>query len=256
MLDYGRGVGYLSGDLIAWQRWWLPRGDDLTLWQGMLPDPDQGSNRFLNRGRSRLAETSQLRARVLLADPGMGKSTELRGEVDRLRAAGEHVELIDLGAYASTGEVRDAIAEAAQAWRDVGRPGDLVLAIDGFDELLVDIVNLSEVLARSIERLDHNQLCVVVASRGSLWSASLGARFTGGGARTRFARRGHRRRGAPLGGPRHGAPARSRPSHHGGAVIPSHRPAHRPTSSHASSLDAAESAGHGNGLIKTAGPRP
>jgi hypothetical protein len=82
-------VGFLSGDPIAWRRWWLPAGEEPTLWQGLLPDPCEGNLRFLNRGLVRLADSADVRARVLLADGGMGKSTELHREVERLRAAGE-----------------------------------------------------------------------------------------------------------------------------------------------------------------------
>jgi hypothetical protein len=171
-------VGFLNGDLIAWRRWWLPAGEEPTLWQGLLPDPCEGNNRFLNCGLVRLADSAGVRARVLLADGGMGKSTELQGEFDRLRAAGELAELVDLGAYTSAGEVKDAIWDAARSWRDVGAPSDFVLALDGFDEPLVDdVVNLSEVLVDVLGRLDTRRLRVIVASRTSLWRPTLQKKF-------------------------------------------------------------------------------
>jgi len=170
-------VGFLNGDPIAWRRWWLPAGEEPTLWQGLLPDPCEGNLRFLNRGLVPLTDSVNLRARVLLADGGMGKSTELHGELERLRANGEHAVLVDLGAYASIGEVKDAISEAVRSWQDTGASGDLVLALDGFDEPLLDVRNLSDVLADALGRLDTRRLRVIVASRTSLWNPALRKKF-------------------------------------------------------------------------------
>ncbi len=179
-------VGFLNGDPIAWRRWWLPAGEEPTLWQGLLPDPCEGNLRFLNRELVRLADSVDLRVRVLLADGGMGKSTELHSELDRLRAAGERAVLVDLGAYASTGEVKDAISEAARSWQDAGAPGDLVLALDGFDEPLFDIANLSDVLVDALGRLDARRLRVIVASehRGGAQPCRRSSRS--GGARSKW----------------------------------------------------------------------
>lgn len=107
----------------------------------------------------------------------MGKSTELRKEVDRLRSAGQHAALIELGAYASTGEIRSAIDDAARTWREAGSQGDVLLVLDAFDEPLVDVVNLNDVLAQTLVRLDPDRLRVIIASRGSLWRESLQNKF-------------------------------------------------------------------------------
>ena len=170
-------MGLLSGDQIPWRRWWLPAGASLTLFDGLLPDPWGQHTRYVNQGMVLLEQISAVKARVLMADPGMGKSTELRIECQRLQSAGEWATLIDLGEYASTGEIKGAVEDAAQAWQDSAPEGDLFLLLDSFDEPLVDVVNLSEVLARALDRLDKARLKVTVASRGSQWGQSLQSKF-------------------------------------------------------------------------------
>lgn len=170
-------MGLLGGDPIPWRRWWLPTDAEPTLFDGLLPDPLGQYTRYINSGAVLLEETAAARARVLLADGGMGKSTEVLVECDRLQASGEHAALIDLGAYASTGEITGAIDNAVAEWKAKGSPGDLVLVLDGYDEPLVDVANLADVLARALGALDRESLRVVVASRGSLWSDRLQANF-------------------------------------------------------------------------------
>lgn len=165
-------MGFLSGDRVEWQRWWLPVGEDVTLWEGLLPDPERDYLRYLNPSLRRLSHSADRRARILLADPGLGKSTELELEVGRLRSAGAHVEQVDLGTFATSNEVRLALEGAVGRWQDAGAH-ELVLAVDGFDEPLVDIGNLSDVLIRALGELDHERLRVIVASRSSLWRQSL-----------------------------------------------------------------------------------
>ena len=170
-------MGLLGGDLIPWCRWWIPVDTVPTLSDGFLPDPVGKYSRYINRGMLRLNQCVSPRARVLLADPGMGKSTELRVEVERLLAEGEHASMIDLGTFASTAEIKAALHDEVRAWETSGTEGELWLLLDGFDEPLVDVNNLSEVLALSLSGVDKERLRVSIASRGSHWSQSLQRRF-------------------------------------------------------------------------------
>jgi hypothetical protein len=169
-------VGFLNGDRIDWQRWWGPAGKPVHLWEGLLPDPTERNLRYLNKDLVPLAETGDARARILLADPGAGKTVELDTEVRRLRATGAAVHTIDLGAFTSSTEVKEAIESAEH---DHASSGELVLAFDGFDEPLVDIANLSDTLIKALRRFDPHRLRVLVASRMSLWHDDLAAEFRG-----------------------------------------------------------------------------
>lgn len=104
-------MGFLSGDRLPWTRWWLPVDADLTTWDGVLPDPADRYTRYVNPTVRPLAASADRRARVLLADPGMGKTFELRAEIERLRSVGVHVAEIDLGEYTESADLRETIRE-------------------------------------------------------------------------------------------------------------------------------------------------
>lgn len=142
----GGSMGFVAGDRVAWSRWWGPEGVENTLFSGVLPDPQGEYTKFLNRYVRQLKDYAACRALVLMGDPGMGKSSELEAEVDRRRHAGEHVEHLLLRNFHTPGEVRDGVREADAGWRSAGSPGDLVLALDGFDEPLFAASSLASAL--------------------------------------------------------------------------------------------------------------
>ncbi|MFF4880208.1 hypothetical protein [Micromonospora sp. NPDC000668] len=166
-------MGFVAGDPVAWTRWWLPADVQPTLDRdGMLPDLSDMFLRHHYPKVSVLADHSERRAVILLADAGMGKSFELRAEVGRLRSEGYFVEDIDLGEHLSSSEVSDAVRQAVSRWRASGAEC-LTLALDGFDEPLFSVVNLGDVLRRELGRLDRDNVRVVITCRSSLWPVSL-----------------------------------------------------------------------------------
>jgi hypothetical protein len=169
-------VGFFAESELRWQRWWHPFGDDLTLWNGMLPDPNGPSSKFLNRSLQPLAATDAYRARILLAEPGMGKSHELNVEVERLGESGSYVELIDLGDYGDGSDLRETLRAKARDWNASGAD-ELVLALDSFDEPLLDIAALAGNISRCLEAIGPGQLRLLIASRTSLWDSSLEVAF-------------------------------------------------------------------------------
>jgi len=144
----------------------------MAMSNGLLHDPSGEYTRYLNPGAAGLDEYAERRGIILLADAGMGKSFELGAEIERRQAVGQHVARLDLGGYSSAGEVKDAVRDAASAWRASGID-DLTLALDGFDEPLLEIRNLSDVLLRELGRLDRSRLQVLITSRRSLWRDSM-----------------------------------------------------------------------------------
>lgn len=156
-------------------RWWLPVDADLTTWDGVLPDPSDQYTRYVNPTVQPLAATADRRARVLLADPGMGKTFELRAEIERLRAAGTHAVDIDLGEFSESDNLCETIREKVKI---AGPAAELTVAFDGFDEpLKFDIDSLGELIKRELKRAGTERLRVLVASRTSLWRESLGDAF-------------------------------------------------------------------------------
>ncbi|MEV5470175.1 hypothetical protein AB0N37_31900 [Streptomyces griseoincarnatus] len=170
-------MGFVAGEHVAWTRWWGPEQAENRLFNGVLPDPRNEHTQFINRHVRRLEDFAACRALVLLGDPGTGKSSELETEINRRRTAGEHVEHILLGDLLTAEEVRDAVQGADARWRAAGSPGDLTLALDGFDEPLFALQNLAAVLERELERLDRDHLRVLITSRRSAWRDRLSGAF-------------------------------------------------------------------------------
>ncbi|MGW9068009.1 hypothetical protein ACWGQT_00960 [Streptomyces yangpuensis] len=148
-----------------------------TLFSGVLPDPRNDHTKFLNRHVGKLQDFATCRALVLLGDPGAGKSCELEAEVVRRRTAGEYVEHLLLRDFLTAGELRDVIQDADARWRAAGSPGDLTLALDGFDEPLFAVISLAAVLERSLGQLDRSRLRVLITSRRSVWQERLTGAF-------------------------------------------------------------------------------
>jgi hypothetical protein len=167
-------MGFADGDRVPWTRWWFPAGTEPAMLEdGILPDPSNPYFRYLNPRASTLEAHQERSVIVLLADAGMGKSYELEAETQRLQTLGQQVELVDLGEYLDATEVRSAIQEAVGRWQRSGTER-LTLALDGFDEPLFSIRNLSDVLKRELTALDPSRARVMIASRSSLWSVALG----------------------------------------------------------------------------------
>lgn len=142
----------------------------------MLPDPNEPSAKFLNRSLQPLATTEAHRARILLAEPGMGKTHELNAEVERLRKTGSFVATINLGGFSDGSDLRDEFVKKDEEWRASGT-NEMVLALDSFDEPLPYIGALADIISRRLEAIGPDRLRVLVASRTSLWDSSLEAAF-------------------------------------------------------------------------------
>jgi hypothetical protein len=144
----------------------------------MLPDPEGPFSRYLNRGLQPLSASAEYRARILLAEPGLGKTYELRAEAGRLRRGGAFVAEVDLGAYGDAVGLREAFRRKIAQWNASIYP-EIVFALDAFDEpLSLGIAYLADLIEQELEDLDRHRLRVLVASRASQWSARLESTFT------------------------------------------------------------------------------
>lgn len=120
-----------------------------------------------------LSVTEGRRARILLAEPGVGKSCELEMEIDRLRSVGTFVAMINMGAYCGAQGLRETFHAKIAEW-EASSFNEVVFALDAFDEpLQLDIVSLSDVVSAELRAIDPSRLRLLIASRTSLWSASL-----------------------------------------------------------------------------------
>ena len=62
-----------------WQRFWCEREDEFSLDDGYLQNPgDENLREFLNPAVKRIEEFEKYRCLILLGEPGLGKSFEVK----------------------------------------------------------------------------------------------------------------------------------------------------------------------------------
>lgn len=153
---------------LAWRRFWAPAGEPVEGdSQGYLlgPAPEFGWNRHVVT----LDTLEAVRCLVLLGDPGMGKSTELDREVERLRVAGSAVVKIDLALKTDETQLLRDVFEAAEisVWQEGG--GELTLLLDALDESLINVRTFAPNLLARLAALPLERLRLRIACRTADW---------------------------------------------------------------------------------------
>lgn len=165
-----------------WQRFWIRQTDVLDLSDaGFLRDPVDD---YFGPGVLRsLAALSEYRALALLGEPGIGKSSELKREHDRISAltghARPHSMYVDLRVSSSEDALRRRIFDAPTfaAWK--AGTGNLFLHLDSLDEAMLRVETIASLLAEEFQALPSDRLSVRIACRTATWPAGiLGTAFT------------------------------------------------------------------------------
>lgn len=169
--------------VYAWPRFWVPRDGVIDLSDvGFLRDPTD----WLAQPRwpVPIAALQPWRALALLGEPGIGKSTTLKDEADRvasLPADGNLVSIYaDLRAFSSEELLYRRIFESEKfiAWRNGG--SHLFLHLDSLDEALLRIDSIANLLASELPGLPTDRLSIRIACRTAVWPAdTLGIALTG-----------------------------------------------------------------------------
>jgi hypothetical protein len=113
-------AGAASGThLLEWQRFWVPRtGEVIDLSDGgFLVDPTSHDTSRNLHGALQLEALADYRALALLGEPGMGKSTTLREEADRVAKVGPPGKVsihVDLRAYSSESLLHKRVFESSE----------------------------------------------------------------------------------------------------------------------------------------------
>lgn len=161
--------------VFRWQRFWVPRTASIDLSDGgFLVDPTLPFATTLI-GPRQLAELSGYRALVLLGEPGIGKSTTLSEEAERLgnqAAEGTMSIHADLRAYSSEYFLHERVFESTEfmAWRNGN--SHLVLHLDSLDEALLRIDSIANFLAAELPRHPTERLSIRIACRTAVWPSA------------------------------------------------------------------------------------
>ena len=162
-------------DWFSWRRWWYPADEVPPLFSGFLADPAGPFATYFDYSLAALPELDHVCCLVLLGEAGMGKSSELRVEEQRLRDAQLPSVRFDLGTEPDMPSLRDSVltSPTVSSWLD--GTNDLVMLLDGFDEANASLGKLPDQLIKLLDGLPIDRLKLRITSRTSVWSARLNA---------------------------------------------------------------------------------
>ncbi len=159
-----------------WQRFWILQTGTLDLSDaGFLRDPV--GDHFRPDVLRPLSDLQEYRALALLGEPGIGKSSELEREHDRIGALTRDAHpasmYVDLKVGSSEEALRRRIFEAPtfEAWKS--GTGHLILHLDSLDEAMLRVETLASLLAEELQAIPTDRLSVRFACRSAVWPAGV-----------------------------------------------------------------------------------
>lgn len=156
---------------FPWQRYWYPVDSDWSLESDGFPaDPEEEFAAYYPSRPQPLAAYADEAVLVLLGEPGIGKSTALREECERLEKAGATVMYRELNQYQSDTGLIEGVFRAPEllAWRD-NPAAPLVLLLDSLDECRLAIPRAVRVIAGQLEELPRERLQFRITCRVADW---------------------------------------------------------------------------------------
>ncbi|MHA1734414.1 MAG: NACHT domain-containing protein [Promethearchaeota archaeon] len=165
---------------FGWERYWVREGNEYFLdWAGYLVDPalDFSPNSGLEADLTNLSENCV----ILLGEPGMGKTTELEGYrqelEERSNEDGGAVVYVDLSHVGTDVSFKAEVFENSRFAGFVRGEHTLHLLLDSFDECLLRVDVVANLLVDQLSRCPINRLFLRVASRTGHWPRSLEERL-------------------------------------------------------------------------------
>ncbi len=175
VVDGGAVVARSASDWVSWRRWWCPADEDPPVSSGFLDDPAGPFATYFDYSLVELAQLDHVRCLVLLGEAGMGKSSELDVEEQRLRDARLPVVGFDLGAEPDMSLLRDTVLTSPEVTAWLASADDLVMLLDGFDEANASLGKLPDQLIKLLDGLPTGRLKLRITSRTGVWSPRLDA---------------------------------------------------------------------------------
>lgn len=164
-----------------WKRFWYRDGEEARLEDaGFLADPESEYAFIFGSNAVSLEQLSQVPCLILLGDPGMGKSTAVHDEVQRLQSKHDQVTeralVFDLALYGSEARLFDELRSTCEG-QSPDNTRTVHLFLDSMDESPLRIEIVASVLSAVIGRVGTERLRFRLACRSNVWSHSLTRSF-------------------------------------------------------------------------------
>jgi len=160
-----------------WQRFWCPREGNVNFDNGFIQDPDGKWGTIFNPDVKRIEEFASYPCLILLGEPGLGKSSEVKRNEELISAVSrEDVQslVINLSSYDSVERFERKVFQSNEikAWRADG-DSILYLTLESFDECLIRVETLTSFLLDEFGSLPLERLFLRIVCRTGYWPAVL-----------------------------------------------------------------------------------
>jgi len=157
-----------------WQRFWFPREAHIPLEKGYLFLPPQEYAHYFQDGRKTIDQLIDVPCLILLGEPGIGKSCEIRRWATSLREQQQdryETLSIELGGQTELTLSEELFTDQTfQSWQNGTH--QLYLFLDGLDEGLLTIQVLTQILSRRFQKLPRERLFLRITCRTADWPSS------------------------------------------------------------------------------------
>ena len=160
-----------------WQRFWCPREGGVNFDEGFIQNPDGKWGAILNPDVKRIEEFVAYPCLILLGEPGLGKSSEIKRNEKLISAVGQkdvQSLFINLSSYDSVERFERNVFESNEfkTWR-VDENRILYLTLESFDECLIRAEALTSFLLDGVSSLPLERLFLRIVCRTGYWPAVL-----------------------------------------------------------------------------------
>lgn len=153
-------------------RFWVPYGKEIPLMEdGFMPDPGTrwwGGSSADFQSLEALSGTPCL---ILIGDPGLGKTTSLRAEYERMRARKEetddHAHWVSLGSTRQEDVLERRIFDSAAYETWIEGEGRLHLFLDALDEARLRIARVADLLLEGLADAPFDRLALRLSCRSA-----------------------------------------------------------------------------------------
>lgn len=160
-----------------WQRFWCPREGRVNFDNGFIQNPDGKWGTVLNPDVKRIEEFASYPCLILLGEPGLGKSSEVKRNEELISAVGRkdvQSRVINLSSYDSVERFERNVFQSNEikVWR-VDENSILYLTLESFDECLIRAEALTSFLLDEFSSLPLERLFLRIVCRTGYWPAVL-----------------------------------------------------------------------------------